>query len=326
MGNTLPLPVVMGVASTSYVASSIYFLLYPMEKCRVNSKMMHVPLIAHRGGAAECYENTLLAFRKAVDSGAGMLELDVRLSKDGQVVVVHDKQLLRLTGISQEIGLLNFSELPPLKSTIPIDFCPGENLTDNTVHEEERKFTLLSRVLEECPSVQVNIDIKDGSESLIDKVNEVVSEAKAEERCVWGNFSKRTTELCYAKNPRIGLLFSSLQFVKLYILFYIGLLPFVRFKETHLEIPMPSIFLNEKFRSKDGNVGMAKFSPWIVKAVDWLLMSPQLFLHLNKRGITVYLWVLNTEDQFEKAFNLGVNGVMTDYPTRLKHFLEKKQK
>ena len=71
---------------------------------------------------------------------------------------------------------------------------------------------------------------------------------------------------------------------------------------------------------------MAKFSPWIVKAVDWLLMSPQLFLHLNKRGITVYLWVLNTEDQFEKAFNLGVNGVMTDYPTRLKHFLEKKQK
>ena len=98
----------------------------------------------------------------------------------GQVVVVHDKQLLRLTGISQEIGLLNFSELPPLKSTIPIDFCPGENLTDNTVHEEERKFTLLSRVLEECPSVQVNIDIKDGSESLIDKVNEVVSKAKAE--------------------------------------------------------------------------------------------------------------------------------------------------
>jgi len=35
-----------------------------------------------------------------------------------------------------------------------------------------------------------------------------------------------------------------------------------------------------------------------------------------------YIWVLNYEDEFRKAFELGVDGVMTDYPTRLKTFLE----
>jgi len=55
-------------------------------------------------------------------------------------------------------------------------------------------------------------------------------------------------------------------------------------------------------------------------------MSPMLFLHLQKRGVTTYLWVLNHEDQFERAFSLGVQGVMTDYPSKLHQFLEKKQK
>jgi len=54
-------------------------------------------------------------------------------------------------------------------------------------------------------------------------------------------------------------------------------------------------------------------------------MSPILFLHLEKRGITTYLWVLNNENQFERAFNLGVQGVMTDFPSKLQQFLEKKR-
>ena len=78
--------------------------------------------------------------------------------------------------------------------------------------------------------------------------------------------------------------------------------------------------------AEDGNVGMAKLAPWLTKLVDWVLMSPLLFLHLQKRGVTTYLWVLNTEEQFERAFNLGVQGVMTDYPSRLKQFLDKKRK
>lgn len=326
MGHALSVPLVVGMAGTGYLATSVYLLVHPLSRLRACPTMPHVPLIAHRGGAAEGYENTMSAFRKAVNVGAGMLELDVHLSKDGQAVVAHDSHLLRVSGINQNIRNTDFNQLPPLKERVPVDFCPGLIFDDKSVLEKQRRFSTLEAVIKEFPSTQINIDLKDKNKTLVHVVNKIIVENNAEDRCVWGNFSRDTTESCYLTNPRVGLLFSSVQFLKLYLLFYTGLLPFIKVKETHLEIPMPSVFLDEKFRSKDGNVGLAKFPPWLIKMVDWLLMSRQLFLHLDKRGITTYLWVLNSEDQYEKAFKLGVHGVMTDYPSKLKQFLEKKGK
>lgn len=53
--------------------------------------------IAHRGASAACPENTLLAFRKALEAGATWLELDVHLSVDGALLVIHDETLHRTT-------------------------------------------------------------------------------------------------------------------------------------------------------------------------------------------------------------------------------------
>lgn len=55
---------------------------------------------------------------------------------------------------------------------------------------------------------------------------------------------------------------------------------------------------------------------------DMLLMRKALFNHLTARGIQVYIWVLNDEEDFRRAFDLGATGIMTDYPTKLKEFLE----
>lgn len=54
-------------------------------------------IIAHRGASGCWPENTLLAFRKALDAGARWLELDVHLSADGKLVVIHDETLQRTT-------------------------------------------------------------------------------------------------------------------------------------------------------------------------------------------------------------------------------------
>ena len=51
--------------------------------------------IAHRGYSARYPENTLVAFAKAVEAGADMIELDVRLSKDRRLVVIHDERIDR---------------------------------------------------------------------------------------------------------------------------------------------------------------------------------------------------------------------------------------
>ena len=53
-------------------------------------------IIAHRGASAIAPENTLAAFRKAIDDGAEGIEFDVRLAKDGVPVVFHDADLRRI--------------------------------------------------------------------------------------------------------------------------------------------------------------------------------------------------------------------------------------
>ena len=322
MGSSIAVP--LATLGASYLATSLYLLRRP--RGRSEPRMRRSALIAHRGGAAEGYENTLSAFRRAVRAGADMLELDVHLTRDGRVVVAHDQHLLRLTGLSQNIREVRYEELPSLKERVSIDFCPGETFCDNSVMEEERKICLLEQVLQEFPTTQVNIDIKVPHPGLVEAVNKILVEKNAEGRCVWGNFSARTTEACYQANPNIGLLFSAPQVLKLYLLFYSGLIPFLDLKETHLEIPMPSVFLNPEYRAAHGNVGVAKLSPWLIRLLDQVLMSPLLFRHLSQRGITVYLWTLNSEEQFARAFQLGVHGVMTDRPSLLRDFLEKKKK
>ena len=62
------------------------------------SEPAHRPIIiAHRGASAVAPENTLAAFRQAIDDGADAIEFDVRLTKDGEVVVIHDSRLQRTT-------------------------------------------------------------------------------------------------------------------------------------------------------------------------------------------------------------------------------------
>lgn len=55
-----------------------------------------------------------------------MLELDCHLTKDLQVVVSHDHNLFRSTGLKKNIAELMYKELPLLKQRLPIDFDPGK--------------------------------------------------------------------------------------------------------------------------------------------------------------------------------------------------------
>ena len=192
------------------------------------------------------------AYHHAVSLGAKMLELDVHLSKDGEVVVAHDQHLLRLTGVDKNIRDLNYNQLPRLKEKLNIDFRPGEFYCDTTVMPEQRVFARFEDVLKTFPDTQVNIDVKVGDEGLVEAVNRIIVDNDAEQRCVWGSFNKDTTERCYKTNPNIGLIFSMARVLRLYILYYLGLLSFVTIKETHLELPLPSIFYDEKYRSGGG--------------------------------------------------------------------------
>lgn len=70
--------------------------------------------IAHRGASGEYPENTGVAFRKAIEAGVDMIELDCQLTSDGHVVVFHDERLKRTAGVSGTVRSKTLAQLKKL--------------------------------------------------------------------------------------------------------------------------------------------------------------------------------------------------------------------
>ena len=100
--------------------------------------------VAHRGLSARFPENTLAAFRTALEAGAGGLELDVRVTRDGHPVVMHDATVDRTTDGFGTVAGMTLEAVRRLGAG-----SPGEGIPT------------LREVFEEFPEARVNIDIKD---------------------------------------------------------------------------------------------------------------------------------------------------------------------
>jgi glycerophosphoryl diester phosphodiesterase len=103
--------------------------------------------IAHRGAVNEAIENTMDAFKKAVEIGAHRIELDIQPTKDHELAVFHDENLKRMFSTRERLDALTRSELGKFR------YANGEPI----VFLEE----LLSGIL---PDIELNIEIKDPTE------------------------------------------------------------------------------------------------------------------------------------------------------------------
>jgi myo-inositol-1(or 4)-monophosphatase len=71
---------------------------------------------AHRGDVERHRENTIAAVRSAVDAGADFIEVDVRVTRDGSVVLLHDATLERLWGLDRPVAEVDWAEVAALGS------------------------------------------------------------------------------------------------------------------------------------------------------------------------------------------------------------------
>ncbi len=155
--------------------------------------------VAHRGASAERPENTLAAMRRAIEVGATAVEVDVRTTKDGRLVVLHDATLDRTTDGEGALGDASFAELREVDAGSWFDGkYAGERVPS------------LDEVLAQCKGrVDVLLDLKEDGSGFLGKVVASVREHGDEARTIVGVRSvqqaKRVRELL-PKARQLGLM------------------------------------------------------------------------------------------------------------------------
>ena len=121
-------------------------------------------VVAHRGASASAPENTLAAFKRAREVGADGIELDVMLSADGELVVIHDATVDRTTDGTGKVGSLSLASLRELNA--------ASRFAGSSSAE---KIPLLSEVYEEIGSdMLINVELKNYASPFDDLTQKVV--------------------------------------------------------------------------------------------------------------------------------------------------------
>ena len=156
---------------------------------------MKTKIIGHRGGAAGYPENTLAAFKKTVELGADGVEFDVQLTKDGEIVVIHDELIDRTISGS---GLVKDYTLQELRQMSAGEFFSPEF--------KGEKLPTLAEVLEVVQNLEViNIELKNylPYPGLEEKVLKLVDQFKIREQIIISSFNHHSLQQVKKLQPKI---------------------------------------------------------------------------------------------------------------------------
>ena len=178
-------------------AAVIYLISVSRSQYFLRIEKLHtMQVTAHRGASMFYPENTMAAFRGAVDRGTDWIELDVQESADGQIFVMHDTNFKRTTGLDKNAWELTIEEISQLDAGSY--FSP---------EYEEDRIPLLSEVLEfaKTAGVKLNIELKPtGHEkNLVPAVIALVEEAGYADNCVITSQSYRVIQEVKQQNEQI---------------------------------------------------------------------------------------------------------------------------
>lgn len=249
--------------------------------------MAGVAVIAHRGASAYCPENTLPSFEAAVELGADMVELDVRLSRDGEVIVFHDATLERCTNGRGRTADHSLKELKRLDAGSWFD----------------RRFAgtripTLEEVLALCRgSIGVNIEIK--KEAAADGVDGGI-----EERCL-----EIVNRGCRAER----VMFSSFE-------------PQVlrRLRQASRDIPVAVLYDKTMYGSGMPSEITARYKADAFNC-DRSELDGAWLADLHGHGIPVHVYTVDDEKEMNRFIRAGVDGIFTNRPDVLRKLVDSRR-
>lgn len=237
--------------------------------------------IAHRGASAEEAENTFASFHKAIEYNMDMIELDVHLSMDGEVIVMHDETVDRTTDGSGSLHEMTLEEIKNVRCS------NGETVPT------------LQEVIEITRGkIQLNIEVK--KRKAAKKVLEIIDD---------NDISGETMVSSNFVHP-LKLIGDSNATVKTALIFWATKTNTRQSVFTFFSLllrPLTEYIIFK--RAKKANVR------WVNLMLP--LASKRLTKKLHTKGYKVAAWVVNHPRHIQKMKANGVDAIMSDYPDRL---------
>lgn len=168
-----------------------------------NKELGHMEIIGHRGGASIGPENTLACYKKGIEVGADIIEIDIHLTKDSHIVICHDQSIDRTTNGK---GLIREMTLDEIRQYRAVD--ADGNLTDEKIPTLDEVFDLFMETREAGNPCKLLIEIKRTNdiyqgieELLLQKINSY----NAKEWVIVQSFNDFALEKIHQLDPSIRL-------------------------------------------------------------------------------------------------------------------------
>ena len=160
-----------------------------MQSCKSWSMASSFLSVAHRGGGCEVAENSLAGILHGIEVGSDIVEFDVRATKDGVVVLLHDEDLMRVAGVDRKLAEVSFAELQKLQ----------------IFHKEP--FVTFDEVLEQTKKTRCFVEIKEVD--IVSKVMGTIAKYEAFNRCTIISFFEEALVKAKRIEPKIqtGLIY-----------------------------------------------------------------------------------------------------------------------
>lgn len=250
-----------------------------MARRKLPSELGHPLVIGHRGAKAYLPENTLPAYALALEQGADMLEIDLHLSRDGEIPIRHDEGLQALDS-EGEIADLSLADLRQLSDRSAGDAVPDAGLFAGIPTLEQ----VLDAFGERVP---FNLEIKTRADhrpyaGLQAAAMDQVVQRNLLEQTLFSSFSDAVLqELRALEEPaRLGVL-------------------------VHPKQP-------ERIFERAEAVGAEAINPHFV------LVTRDLVEDAHGRGLAVFVYTVDEEDRMHQLFDLGVDGIFSNRPDVLR--------